>query len=114
MCENSLQMVQSRPAAVGERLVTRNFGGGTRGFCPVDNPDVAVCVRPGTELAFVRPIESGEGVRAHATAIFRQVNKDIPRTHHDANGILEEMQNRLFLAAGFDGLGARGQDYRRE
>jgi hypothetical protein len=84
MCDYSLQNVQSRPAVVGERLVTRNFGTGTRGFCPADNPGVAVCVLPGTELAFDRSIESDVGSAGQAIAIFRQVNKDIPTTHHDA------------------------------
>ncbi len=48
--------------------------------------DTAVCVLPGTELAFATPVRfSGRGLFAwkvkvvnHATAIFRQVNKDNP------------------------------------
>ena len=32
MCDYSLQGVASRPAAVGDKLITRNFGTGTRGF----------------------------------------------------------------------------------
>ena len=32
MCDFSLQSVQSRPAKVGDKLVTRDFGTGTRGF----------------------------------------------------------------------------------
>ena len=32
MCDFSLQSVRSRPAKVGDRLVTRDFGTGTRGF----------------------------------------------------------------------------------
>src|SRR6266849_2589585 len=32
MCDYSLQNVKSRPAAVGDKLVTHNFGTGTRGF----------------------------------------------------------------------------------
>jgi hypothetical protein len=92
MCDYSLQSVLSRPAKVGDRLITRNFGTGTRGFAAPENCTVAVCVLPGTELAF-----SGEvavprcgllGWRAKAlgytTAIFRQVNQDKPTMHHDA------------------------------
>jgi hypothetical protein len=37
MCDFSLQSVRSRPAKVGDRLVTRNFGTGTRGFADADN-----------------------------------------------------------------------------
>jgi hypothetical protein len=51
-----------------------------------------VCVLPGTELAFAKPVMRSPRVLfgwkanmiAHTTAIFRQVNKDNPRTHHDA------------------------------
>ncbi len=89
MCDYSLQSVQSRPAKVGDRLATRHFGTGTRGFAAQEDPTIAVCVLPGTELAFDRDIEvpaffygrKSAGVR---TAIFRQVNKDVPTVHHDA------------------------------
>ena len=52
MCDFSLQSVRSRPAKVGDKLVTRDFGTGTRGFAAADDPGLAVCVMPGTELAF--------------------------------------------------------------
>jgi hypothetical protein len=52
MCDFSLQSVRSRPAKVGDKLVTRDFGTGTRGFAAADDPGLAVCVVPGTELAF--------------------------------------------------------------
>jgi hypothetical protein len=32
MCDYSLHTAKSRPARVGDRLVTRNFNTGTRGF----------------------------------------------------------------------------------
>ena len=92
MCDFSLQSVRSRPAKVGDKLVTHNFGTGTRGFAAADDPELAVCVMPGTELAF-----AGEVVLLrtgllgwktktinHQTAIFRQVNKDKAVAHHDA------------------------------
>jgi hypothetical protein len=84
MCDYSLQQVQSRAAKVGDKLITRNFGTGTRGFCSPDDPATAVCVLPGTELAFQRPIEANMPTDIHRTAIFRQVNKTVPHTHHDA------------------------------
>jgi len=92
MCDYSLHSVQSRPAKVGDKLTTRNFSTGTRGFSAQEDARTAVCVLPGTELAFgnpVRYIPRGPfgwktAVIAHTTAIFRQINKDNPRTHHDA------------------------------
>ena len=56
MCDFSLQSVRSRPAKVGDKLVTRNFGTGTRGFAAADDLELAVCVMPGTELAFAQEI----------------------------------------------------------
>jgi hypothetical protein len=91
MCDYSLQNVSSRPAKVGDKLTTRNFGTGTRGFAAPDDPTTAVCVLPGTELAFSKDVAlpvsgflSGGKLVGHTTAIFRQVNRDLPRTHHDA------------------------------
>jgi hypothetical protein len=92
MCDYSLQSVMSRPAKVGDKLTTRNFGTGTRGFAAPENSKVAVCVLPGTELAFSSEITvPAVGFLAwrgrttgHATAIFRQIRKSEPRVHHDA------------------------------
>jgi len=77
-------MVQSRPAVVGEKLVTHNFGTGTRGFCTPNDRNTAVCLLPGTELAFDAPIDANVPTEIQATAIFRQVNKTVPYAHHDA------------------------------
>src|SRR4051794_13602684 len=92
MCDYSLQNVKSRPAKVGDKLTTRNFGTGTRGFAAPEDSKMAVCVLPGTELAFSREITLPRAgllgwkavVLSYKTAIFRQVNKDQPRIHHDA------------------------------
>ena len=93
MCDYSLHGVQSRPAKVGDKLTTRNFNTGTRGFAAQEDARTAVCVFPGTELAFANPIRCSTPRRVwgwrpkalnHTTAIFRQVNKDNPHTHHDA------------------------------
>jgi hypothetical protein len=92
MCDYSLQGVASRPAAVGDKLVTRNFGTGTRGFSAPEDRNTAVCLLPGTEIAFSGEvaIESprffGQSVKTlkHATAIFRQIDKETPHVHHDA------------------------------
>jgi hypothetical protein len=92
MCDYSLQTVRSRPAKVGEKLRTQRFITGTSGFAAPEDARTAVCVLPGTELAFASAIKcSPRGLFAwkprvihHSTAIFRKVNKDNPRTHHDA------------------------------
>jgi hypothetical protein len=92
MCDFSLQAVRSRPAKVGDKLVTRDFGTGTRGFAAADDPGLAVCVMPGTELAFAREVAcQAIGLLwwktktiNHQTAIFRQINKETLAAHHDA------------------------------
>jgi hypothetical protein len=92
MCDYSLQGVASRPAAVGDKLITRNFGTGTRGFGASEDRNTAVCLLPGTEIAFASDvaIESprffGQSVKTlkHSTAIFRQLDKETPHVHHDA------------------------------
>lgn len=58
MCDYSLHAVASRPARLGEKLVSTKFPMTvTRGFTGEGEPNVAVCVRPGTELAFEREVE---------------------------------------------------------
>jgi hypothetical protein len=92
MCDFSLQSVRSRPAKVGDKLITRDFGTGTRGFAAADDPGLAVCVMPGTELAFageVACLPTGlfgwkTKIINHQTAIFRQINKAKLAAHHDA------------------------------
>ena len=92
MCDYSLQNVKSRPAKVGEKLKTQHFNTGTSGFAAPEDCNTAVCVLPGTELAFAKAVSCRPRglfgwkprILNHTTAIFRQVNKDNPRTHHDA------------------------------
>jgi hypothetical protein len=92
MCDYSLHNVKSRPAKVGDKLTTHNFNTGTRGFAAPEDASTAVCVLPGTELAFAKEVRYrpsgffGWKLKAanHTTAIFRQINKREPRTHHDA------------------------------
>src|SRR5215467_3441607 len=57
MCDYSLHSIKSRSAKVGDKLTTRDFGTGTRGFAASENASVAVCVLPGTELAFAHEVE---------------------------------------------------------
>ena len=57
MCDFSLHSIKSRPAKVGDKLTTRDFGTGTRGFAASEDATMAVCVLPGTELAFAHEVE---------------------------------------------------------
>jgi hypothetical protein len=103
MCDYSLLHVRSRPAKVGDKLNTCDFGTGTRGFAAAEDAAVAVCVLPGTELAFSDTVRVSDHrfivgwkveMLAYSTAIFRQVNKHDPRVHHDA---LEFPDGRIVL-----------------
>jgi len=92
MCDYSLHNVRSRPAKIGDKLTTRDFGTGTLGFAASEDRGVAVCVLPGTELSFISEVRcSGTGLFGWRdriinfnTAIFRQINRDKVAAHHDA------------------------------
>ena len=92
MCDYSLHSVKSQSAKIGDKLTVRDFGTGTRGFAASEDATVAVCVLPGTELAFAHEVKRlklrlwpwHDNVIKHKTAIFRQINKDKVATHHDA------------------------------
>jgi hypothetical protein len=89
MCDYSLHSVRTRPAKVGEKLVTHNFGTGTRGFAAPEDRSVAVCILPGTELAFENPVTyrtilTFRANTGHTVAIFRQINKGALHVNHDA------------------------------
>jgi len=88
MCDYSLNFVASRPARVGDKLVSTRFRNSvTRGFAAIGEPNVAVCLLPGTEVAFERDVECGVAFRrsfGQKVARFRQVNLDQPTSHHDA------------------------------
>jgi hypothetical protein len=89
MCDYSLHAVAARPAEVGEKLVSTKFRSTiTRGFAGEDDPQVAVCLRPGTELAFERDAQC-EGMMFRKNvgdrmARFRQIDLGKPNRHHDA------------------------------
>jgi len=89
MCDYSLHSVRTRPAKVGEKLVTHDFRTGTRGFAAPEDCSVAVCILPGTELAFEKPVKYHATLMfpadtGHTVAIFRQINKGVLHTNHDA------------------------------
>jgi hypothetical protein len=92
MCDYSLHSIKSRPAKIGDKLTVHDFGTGTRGFAASEDATVAVCVLPGTELAFADEVKRlqlrlwprHDNVIKHKTAIFRQINKEKVIAHHDA------------------------------
>ena len=92
MCDYSLHNVTSRPAKVGDKLKVTDFAKSiTRGFAGVGEPDVAVCLPPGTELAFEDDVRYdralslfGKACVDQKVARFRRVNTDNPHLHHDA------------------------------
>ena len=58
MCDYSLHQYLSRPARVGDKLTVRNFNSGTHGFVADGDTNTAVCLLPGTEIAFAAPIRT--------------------------------------------------------
>ena len=89
MCDYSLHAVATRPAEVAETLVSTKFHSTiTRGFASPDNPQVAVCLRPGTEIAFEKDAQTdGMTFRKNVgdrLARFRQIDTNKSHQHHDA------------------------------
>src|SRR5437588_10748588 len=91
MCDYSLEYVASRPAQVGDKLVSTDFPQTiTRGFAAAGDLNTAVCLLPGTEIAFDREVEHenhlGSSIvrQPAAVARFRQIDTHNPYVHHDA------------------------------
>jgi hypothetical protein len=94
MCDYSLHHVASRPAKIEDKLIVTTFANSiTRGFAAVGEPRVAVCLLPGTEVAFEENVkyEPSFGINflrnkkiPQRVARFRQINMDNAVTHHDA------------------------------
>src|SRR5215472_9669867 len=103
MCDYSLHHVASRPAKVSDKLVTTELArSSARGFAAVGEygaklvihdgpPKVAVCLLPGTELAFADDVRYdrafslfGKARVNHKVARFRQIDMDDPHVQHDA------------------------------
>ena len=90
MCDYSLHLVASRAAKVGDKLVTTSFPHTvTRGFASLDDRNVAVCLLPGTELAFEEEVRFETGFvlswrLGHRVAKFQQLNKGRSNVHRDA------------------------------
>ena len=92
MCDYSLELVASRPARVGDKLVSTDFACTyTRGFASVEAKEIAVCLLPGTELVFEEnvavegrfPFRPRRRIE-YRVARFREINQDRAYAHHDA------------------------------
>src|SRR5258706_319310 len=98
MCDYSLHAVASRPAKVGEMLVTTSFyGTSTRGFAAKEEPGVAVCLLPGTELAFESDVRYNRYWMSFRSTGFRvarfcRIQPRAPEQHHDALAFGNSMQ----------------------
>jgi hypothetical protein len=92
MCDYSLNIVASRPAKVGDELVTMKFQNSmTRGFAAIGEPNVAVCLLPGTEVAFEKEVKYERTFSLFSNmklgkkvAQFRQINMGKLSLHRDA------------------------------
>jgi hypothetical protein len=90
MCDYSLHAVASRPAEVGETLISKTFRGtSTRGFASEREPEVAVCMLPGTELAFAEDVKYDnrwiwtKSIKFRV-GVFGVIDPTVPHRHHDA------------------------------
>jgi len=92
MCDYSLHLVASRPAKIGDKLVTTKLNALTGGFAGVQEPTVAVCLLAGTEVAFetevkcehVFKVSRSQKLIGQKVARFRQINMEEQNVHHDA------------------------------
>jgi hypothetical protein len=90
MCDYSLELVASRPAKVGDKLISTGFPNSvSRGFASLDDLNVAVCLAPGTELAFEEEVKCDAGSvfsrhLSHKVASFRQIDTSKHNRYHDA------------------------------
>src|SRR5436190_19949398 len=91
MCDYSLLHVQSRAAQVGDTLISTSFQNTiSRGFAAAGDLNTAVCLLPGTEIAFDREVEHenhlGSAIvrQSASVARFRQIDTQNPYVHHDA------------------------------
>ena len=85
MCDYSLHAIASRPAKVGEKLVSTEFTGiPSRGFATEAEPKVAICLLPGTELALEADVKCDPFWFWRKTSPFRvaRIRKMEPNVSH--------------------------------
>ena len=90
----SLDFVASRPAKVGDKLVTTKFKNSlTGGFAAVEEPTVAVCLLPGTEVAFETEVEC-----EHVFKVFRSqkpIGQKVARIRQIQPGAAQRASRRV-------------------
>jgi hypothetical protein len=90
MCDYSLHALATRPAKVGETLISTTFRGtSTRGFASESEPAVAVCMLPGTELAFEQNVKYDNRwiwtrTTTYRVGKFNSIDPHLRERHHDA------------------------------
>lgn len=103
MCDYSAQGVKTRAAVKADLLTTASISSHTTGFVGINDDSTAVCLRPGTELAFDSPVRArpdnngiinalvngsnkllGPVPPDQKVATFMQVNQGMEQKHHDA------------------------------
>jgi len=73
MCDYSIEgSANTRDAVVGDKLVSTKFNAHTRGFSGVNEPNIAVCVKPGTEIQFEKNVKIST-----KTYLYRSIIEDI-------------------------------------
>ncbi len=83
MCDYSLHSVASRPAKVGDKLVVTDFAKSiTHGFAAVGEPDVAVCLLPGTEVAFEDDVQYDRAFRYDGQGAREPQSCTLPADQH--------------------------------
>jgi hypothetical protein len=91
MCDYSLHAIASRPARVGEALVSTHFrGSATLGFASPAEKTVAVCLLPGTELAFETNVRYRGRWFSHiaSTSTLRSSARSHPRCYANITTLL--------------------------
>jgi hypothetical protein len=80
----------TRPARVGDKLISTSFPHTTtRGFASIDDCLTAICLLPGSELAFEEEVRCDTGIifswrLGHKVAKFQQIDKNRSNAHDDA------------------------------
>jgi hypothetical protein len=84
MCDYSLHNVAARPAKVGDKLVSTRFPNSiTSGFAAIGEPNVSVCLPPGTELAFQAEVK----YEASSFLPKKKLGETVARFRYVGNGL---------------------------
>ncbi len=91
MCDYSLHCFLTRDAKAKDELVLSHFPGtSSKGLAEEGKPNVAVCMRPGTELVFETNVRYDQRWiflskdAGYNVAKFVQINQGRDQQHHDA------------------------------